>query len=54
MNSDGTDVSKFTRGYLVATDHILRSDSPNYKNPFVEGTEEHKGYEAAVYDFTQK
>lgn len=45
---------RFKKGYMTAEAEFNENDNPKYINPFDPDTPEHDGYEAAVYDFTQK
>ena len=51
---DGTNESGFVRGYSTALHEFETREHPEYRNPFREGSDEHRGYEEGVYDFTQK
>jgi len=44
----------FIEGFQAAEKEFYDEENPKYVNPFPEGTEQHRGYEEAVYVFTQK
>lgn len=42
-------------GYSLAETHFYSGEQiPRFQNPFQSGTDQHRGYEEGVYDFTQK
>jgi hypothetical protein len=56
--TDGTpEPAGFVVGYAEAERQFYEQDdqgNPPFANPFREGTDQHRGFEEAVYDFTQK
>jgi len=45
---------EFIDGFEEAERRFYESDNPDFDNPFKVDTEQHRGFEEAVYIFTQK